>query len=369
MLFKETIAFNNFNLPIVLEQDCLYYDSLKHTLENYLTEVAFIQNLPLSVVVNTFNNIKLILDSVEHYYNADITAASQKINTILQRYQNSSFFVSNANSSYAFKGIIPFNLNPNLYRARKGNLEFQLNDFLHIPLDARGKIATQRFSIPGVPCLYLGTTSYVCWLELDKPIDNELNISAFEIPNIKILNLALTQQLINGHSNQLETIDPNDSDVQKLFHMIELWPLVCSTSYRIKEENRVFKSEYIISNLIMQNLTDFQIEGVAYISKKIKNDSNSFPQAVNLAIPIKSSPSPQSYGDVCRYISLSTPVNFGEFVKIEHLLTYPFTSLVNRFEGYSSLIEFAGNRIIYQKLPFSKFDDYLLSLNFHTPNF
>lgn len=91
MLFKDTISFRNFDLPIILDQDYQYYNSLKHTLENYLTEVAVIKNLPISVVVNTFNNIKLLLDSVEHYYNADITAASQKINTILQSYQNSSF--------------------------------------------------------------------------------------------------------------------------------------------------------------------------------------------------------------------------------------------------------------------------------------
>ncbi len=369
MLFRDTISFNEFNLPIVIEKDSQYFDSLKQILEDYLIKVISINNLPTQVLANTFRNINLIIKSIEHYYNADISDANSKINTILQRYQDSPFFVSKSSASYAFKGIMPFNMKPNLYRARKGNLEYHLNDFLHIPLDERGKIATQRFSIPGIPCIYLGTTSYVCWLELDKPLDNELNVSAFDIPDVKVLNLALTQQLINGHSNSLNTTNTDNPEVQKLFHMIELWPLVCATSFRVKDNTRVFKSEYIVSHLIMQNLARLQIDGVAYISKKIKNDSDSFPQAVNLAIPVKTPPKKQTYGDICKKLLLTPPTNFGEFIKAERSLHSQCTSLVNRFDSYSSLVEFASGRISYQTLPFSKFDDYLLSLNMYRPNF
>lgn len=79
-------------------------------------------------------------------------------------------------------------------------------------------VSTQRFSIPGVPCLYLGTTSYVCWLEMDKPHDSEFNVYA--------------------------------------------------TSFSIKNKERKFKSEYIVSQLIMQCLSELLIDGIAYASKK-----------------------------------------------------------------------------------------------------
>ncbi|OCS91658.1 hypothetical protein [Caryophanon latum] len=367
--FSSTIAFNDFDLPIVLDRDSDYLNELRRILNSYLKQVQQISNLPNSVKCSTSRNISLILDCVEDYFNYDIATASNKISSILNKYKNSPFFISQVCSNYAFKGISKHTGMPNFYRARKGNFEFQINDLLHIPLNKRGIISTQRFSIPGIPCIYLGTTSYVCWLELDKPLDNELNISSFNIPNIKVLNLALTQHLINGHSNVLDTEDPSSPEVKKLFHMIELWPLVCATSFRIKEANRIFKSEYIVSNLIMQNIVKLDVDGVAYISKKVKNDSMSFPQAVNLAIPIKKPVSNQAYGELCRKIKITDPVNFGEFIKIKHRLMNNLTSLVNQFEGFSTRIDFAGEQIDYHTLDFSKLDDYLLSKDFKTPTF
>ncbi len=81
---------------------------------------------------------------------------------------------------------------------------------LHIPFCNRELVSTQRFSVPGVPCLYLGTTSYVCWLEMDKPQDNIFNVSAFELPeNLNILNLVIDHHLIN---RQIQAIVENNED-------------------------------------------------------------------------------------------------------------------------------------------------------------
>lgn len=369
MLFRQTIAFKNFDLPITISCDYDYYEKLRDILEQYSNEVSSIPNLPKQVIINTQHNIELILDSINKYYNAEVTKATYNISTLLQKYINSPFFVATANMNYAFRGLLPYQESPNFYRARKGNTEFKRNDFLHIPLNNRGKIATQRFSIPGIPCIYLGTTSYVCWLELDKPADNELTVSSFTIPdNLKVLNLALTQHLINGHSGSLEDNDPLNPEVKKLFDMIEIFPLICATSFRVKELNRVFKSEYIISHLLMQNLSSFEIDGVAYISKKVRNDSLSFPQAVNLALPIKNTTKSDVYGDLCSNLTLTQPINFAEYIKIENKTSNRCTSLVNSFdEGYTASVEFAGKTVRYQDLPFSKYDDYLLSLPFNKP--
>ena len=57
-----------------------------------------------------------------------------------------------------------------------------LVEMFHIKYELRGKVQTQRCSFPGLPCLYLGCSSYVCWLELNRPqrlMINEWNYSNY----------------------------------------------------------------------------------------------------------------------------------------------------------------------------------------------
>ena len=47
-------------------------------------------------------------------------------------------------------------------------------------------------SIPGIPSLYLGNTSYACWLELGCPAEYKFNVSPVLLDGTqKILNLAV----------------------------------------------------------------------------------------------------------------------------------------------------------------------------------
>lgn len=77
-----------------------------------------------------------------------------------------------------------------------------------------------------------------------------------------MLNLAITQHLINGLAAF------NDEWLKDALSLIELFPLIIATSYKVRDNNRSFKSEYIISQLVMQCLPLLETEGVAYISKK-----------------------------------------------------------------------------------------------------
>lgn len=47
----------------------------------------------------------------------------------------------------------------------------------------------------------------------------------------------------------------------------ELFPIVCATSFQVLEMNRSFRTEYMISQLLMQVVNELGINGVAYISK------------------------------------------------------------------------------------------------------
>lgn len=52
---------------------------------------------------------------------------------------------------------------------------------------------------------------------------------------------------------------------------------MCETSFQVKEMKRNFKSEYIISQLLMQVVNELDIDRIAYLSKKMV-DIYAYPQ-------------------------------------------------------------------------------------------
>lgn len=382
---------NGFTLPICIDKDCDYITNLYDKLNKYSDFTKTIKNIPRIAIENIENNCSLIKKSMELYYNADIDGAKKKIYEILKKYKDNSFIVSNLDKSYAFRGIAPFqdlhsegyaekykqmNEYPlSFFKARTGETNFLRKDMLHIPFDKRGVISTQRFSIPGVPCIYLGTTSYVCWLEMGMPEDYKFNVSSYNVPTkLKILNLVISEGLINGHLTHInmKKTENRENNIELLSTMLEIFPLICATSYSIKEGNRKFRSEYIISQLIMQCLNELGIDGVSYISKKAQNDYIAYPHCINLAIPIKYEGDfvfdreVKKYGDLCGEIKLTKPINFSEYIKIQKEHIKPKSvSYINKIytEGYTSTIKLAGKNIEYWKSTFADFDNYLVCLN------
>ena len=59
----------------------------------------------------------------------------------------------------------------NFYRVRQlpSIYEVEAKELFHIPISKRGIVKTQRYSIPGYPCLYLGKSIYGCWEEMRRP--------------------------------------------------------------------------------------------------------------------------------------------------------------------------------------------------------
>ncbi|HHG1224449.1 TPA: hypothetical protein ACPUKL_005353, partial [Klebsiella pneumoniae] len=69
-----------------------------------------------------------------------------------------------------------------LFRVRKSDAPLaSRRDMFHIPFNQRHLVRAQRFSVAGLPCLYLGTSLYICWREMDKPDFDKLYISAYKI--------------------------------------------------------------------------------------------------------------------------------------------------------------------------------------------
>lgn len=382
------INLNKFNLPITIENDRDYFNRLKVVLNDYIDYIKSINGFCINSIKSTEQNVELLITSLEYYYNADIYKARKNILDLLSKYVDNRFIVSNLNENYAFRGIAPFkdlydenyaydqmnDTHLSFFKSRIGDNKFNRKDMLHIPFSKRELVKTQRFSIPGVPCLYLGTTSYVCWLEMDKPQDNIFNVSSYKIKKeLKILNLVLDQMLINGHAAQVISCNSNKktNNLNMLKTMIEIFPLICSTSFRVKNIHREFKSEYIISQLVMQCIEELDIDGIAYTSKKASDSFISYPQCVNLALPIKCgskleiNSESDEYGEICNQIYLTQPVNLSEYLKIDrpNMFIKEQSYLNCCFnDDFTSNIELANINISYQDTIFSKFDNYIYSL-------
>lgn len=372
---------NEFTLPVAIKNDCDYYVRLCEILDIYNDRVQKCNTLSAQTKQSTSENCTLIKQCIENYYNAHIINAQKNISDILEKYTTDyPFFISPLNESYAFRGCAPekirnavhketnkkhyeeiMKMELSFYRARISPNSLKHKDMLHIPFNLRSKISTQRFSIPGVPCFYFSTTSFGAWIELGMPEATKFQVSEYTLPSdITVLNLCYQQHLINGKSSFISTKEEHED----FLNSVEIFPLIIATSFKIEEENRNFKSEYIISQLIMQVANTLGIDAVAYLSKRI-NDFSAYPQCVNLAIliPQKNIGSEELYWEYANQVALTEPICFADFIESSDIKSeFEPTTLINKTyqnQYTGGGISIFGQSINYIDTSFSKFDEYL----------
>jgi len=141
---------------------------------------------------------------------------------------------------------------------------FPKNEMFHIPISKRHILGSERFSIDGVPCLYLAGSSYLCWEELGcKNFDN-CNVSFFQVEQ--------EQRVMHIEPIWLKI----DQD------LVEVTPLALSCFLEVKHKESNYKEEYIIPQLLMQSLLSYNnehketIEGITYLSSKVFNSTTLF---------------------------------------------------------------------------------------------
>ncbi|KAI3346575.1 hypothetical protein FDB55_03925 [Clostridium botulinum] len=382
---------NIYDLPVQVDSDYKYYSKLIERFDEYLEEISDTKIYNNSeLICNVKENIELLKESLNFYRNANIDGAKKKILDILKKYINNNTIITTIDKSYACRGLSYINQNfkpdkdleyeknleLNFFRARIGNENFTRKDLLHIPFNKRNLITTERFGIPGVPCLYLGTTSYVCWLEMNKPIENDFNVTSYKIPkNLNIIDLTFVSILFNQSLSAIKVVEVWNkcSNEEKRLHAdrIELWPLIIATSFNIKEKDRKFKSEYIISHLIMQCLNDLNLDGISYISNKISDLFVGYPYCVNFVLPMKQTDfdtDENIYSKEIGNYTLTDPVRLSEYRMLENCKIEIKSYLNQTCNNTNSRIDFAGKIIKYNECIFSKFDDYLVNQHYANYN-
>lgn len=301
----ENFIIKELYAPYVVEWDQDYYIDLraKYKLLYDTAKKAGADEESLKIIKKYSDKVK---ESLRLYYDGSISKAHTVIRNLVKGCENDSLAASTITNSEAFPGIKGTEIQ--FFRARLSDdaKSFKAKEMLHLPLSMRGKTGNYRFSIPGIPSLYLGNSSYACWIELGCPPEYKFNVAPVVLDgNQKIFNLAVM-------SRSWWKLD--ELEEAKVHCWLKLLILMMATSYTVKENGRIFKSEYIVSQSIMLACKELGYDGVAYFSKRVSDEIFAYA-AINLALftPYQSN---KKYSTVCEHIKIDDSFNYSMYKQL-----------------------------------------------------
>ncbi|MEG2640633.1 MAG: RES domain-containing protein [Bacilli bacterium] len=352
--------------PISIETDSEYLVEVKKLFDNIEKDILDFK--APKIYLDVIKNYKMkIIDCITKYYSGDIVDSYDSITSIIEEFKKNGISISTISNSISFNncdfliGEEKYHIKDfEFFRARftEKATDFLPNEMTHIPFNERGKIANQRFSLTGLPCLYLGSTSYCCWEEMKRPSDHNFNVSAIRLKkDFKILNLTINTPILLKY---LEFFKISKDSQHKSLLFFKLWIITLVTSFKVKEDNRLFKSEYIIPQIIMLACKKMNIDGVAYLSKQTKNDEFASRIAVNLALLAKYN-NEDELSSICNDLQISQSYNYSMYKQLSLPNTYKDYNLHIQTSNTATNIGSYEMQFEYKQTYFYKFDKFLFA--------
>ena len=355
--------------PQTIKSGSLYKDTLISWIGDL--EDAFVKKSVDSQYISAIRDLKNdIVDIMDKYHAGNVGQAYEKMKKVIASLINGSagIAVSFVQNSFAFndvEDVINNTVNETrieFFRARTSDkfCVFNREEMLHIPFDLRERVSSERFSIPGLPCLYLATTTYCCWLELRTPPDYQFNVSPVRInQKNRILNLTMNADTFE---QIIEYTEKNKAANKYTIEALKLWILSYASSFKIIADNRSFKEEYIIPQLIMLVSRDLGLDGVSYYSKQVEDDRFAYMRSVNLALFAKYN-GEKKYSEICKDIEIAPSYNYAMFKQLGYSEKYKSdgVELHIRNTRYPRVIGNFSRQNEYQFTDFYDFDRYLFS--------
>lgn len=332
--------------PFIVEKDSDYLKDLSKRLMIVLkqAEQAGADTESLNIITRFRSKI---IEAVRCYYHADIGKCNIIIRNLLKDIGEEPFAVNTLYASAAFSGMAVQELQ--LFRCRTGNPSnsYSAKDMLHLPQSLRAKSGNYRFSIPGNPSLYLANTSYGCWIETGCPSSIEFNVSPVLLDGTqRILNLAVSIR---------DFTRLNNLEANRVYTWLKLMMLMIATSYRVNENGRTFRSEYIISQSIMMGCKKLGYDGVAYYSKRV--DDEVFARcAINLALFVDYK---KEYSDIVKHMKMDDSFNFFLYKNLLPSLKYKSYELRAPNTGFPANIGSYDRQYPFKETEFFQFDEFL----------
>lgn len=169
-----------------------------------------------------------------------------------------------------------------LYRIRLVNDNYRLEreKLFHIPFDLRGKVATQRFSIPGFPSLYMSNSIYTAWEELMRP-------GFDQIQAIRLSNTVPLSVMDLTHSRYSADSQRNRDQQAQVYDFI-MWPLIAICSIKVADSADTFKPEYILPQLLLQWVrSNSSVHGIKFSSTHIDlHATGTKGEFFNVVVPV-----------------------------------------------------------------------------------
>lgn len=382
----KNLSTSCFKTPIYIKEDNMYYDDLESKYQLLINEFSTVENMP--IIIEAKEMINKLLSAIKNYFEGEIFSAYQNINCIVKDLIKSDLCYESVNKHYAFKNFISRQKNRGDYSSKvmqeylnekvdfyKGRVCNNLKspsseDMLHIPFNKRGKIATQRFSIPGIPCMYLSTSVYCCWKELGAPEDKDFYVTHVELNDLKIFNLAVNLNFLQDCINTQDKIsDDFNFNINELISIyFKVWILNIATSYIVEEKERNFKSEYIIPQFIMMSLKENNIDGVVYYSKKLDEHRMwTTPKNLNLAILSEYHAENSEQISLKKKVKNTEPISYREFKNLSDIyIKKIMDKAVNKkdiLNDFKNTVYMAGEYHAYKNTDFYRFEEYIKGLN------
>lgn len=159
-------------------------------------------------------------------------------------------------------------------------------EIFHVPFEKRHQVASYRYSLPGVPCLYLSGSLYACWAEMGRPPFHELYASIFwpSGANLRILNFSLAPK------RQQMYLQDGTGHQELILTNLSVWPLMALCSIVVKHRDAPFKPEYIFPQLFLQwVMKTGKFDGVCYFSLHVRDVTAPLTMPFcNLVLPAQS---------------------------------------------------------------------------------
>ena len=299
-------------VPIKSDENKDYRDIVRSVLDEYFLDV---KHLDVEERPEQWDKIKARLKqlcdginrAIESEYRGMRHSAYTSIKNQLDGYKNQQTEI---------EGLA---LNENIYTVTKGTVAYRMRnvqleeqhklkpkDMFHVPLDKRGLVETQRYSVPGYPCLYLAHRVYGCWEEMGRPAFGTVMVSKFE-----------TQQEFKLLDLRVPSKDNWDNDMVRC---LLIFPLVIASMVQVKNSKDKYKPEYLIPQLLTEWVISKNREGkkgeevlgIMYTSAQ-KNDDFSYPDDSydNYAIPVLKPLSRKKYCEGLKdYFKLTAPTYY-----------------------------------------------------------
>ena len=258
-------------LPVEHPKDKDFQVLLKETLDAYVLLVKKLDNAEVqnkTAIVNSLEATgKIILSAVDNISKGLHHLAYEDIKDIMKTKTLCFHMIK--------KGTIFYRM-----RSNEKKEPFKRRDLFHIPLSKRGLVKTQRFSMPGYPCLYLGYSLAACWEEMHRPSLDNIMFSAFMLTrDVEFLSLVIPdREMWNQH----------------LEDYINVIPVIIACMIQVDDYEIPYKVEYTIPQLITEWFISHRTEnnhymlGIEFTSVHVNKDFE-FPRSIynNLALPAK----------------------------------------------------------------------------------